>query len=84
MESFKLNIFKDTYHSLRTNIPWLDHLLLGLLVALEGWYIHQKVESTVDEAISLYEAQEALTDNSPIYSESEDGEMRVRAPWIEE
>ena len=81
MEPLKLNIFKDLYHSLRTNIPGLDHLLLGLLKALEEWYIGQKVESTLDEAIAVYEASESASENAPIYSESEDGEMRLTAPW---
>jgi len=84
MEPLKLNTFKDLYTTLKSNIPWLDHLLLGLLVALEGWYIDKKVDSTIDAAISQYEAQESLTDNAPIYSESDNGEMRLRAPWVKE
>jgi hypothetical protein len=59
----------------------LDYLLIGLLVALEGWYIGQKVESTVDEAIAVYEASESVSESLPIYSETEDGEMRLTAPW---
>ena len=81
MEPLKLNIFKDLYKSISTKIPWLDHLLLGLLVALEAWYISQKVESTVDEAIAEYEASENVSESLPIYSETEDGEMRLTAPW---
>lgn len=81
MEPLKLNIFKDLFKSIRTKIPWLDHLLLGLLVALEDWYIDQKVESSVDAAIAEYEASEVVSESAPIYSETEDGEMRLTAPW---
>jgi len=82
MEPFKLNLFKDLYHSLRTNIPGLDHLLIGLLKSLEEWYINQKVQSSVDDAIAVYEASESVSENSPIYSETEDGEMRLTAPYF--
>jgi len=81
MEPLKLSIFKDIYHSVRTNIPWLDHLLIGLLKGLEGWYINQKVHSSVDDAIAVYEASESVSESLPIYSETEDGEMRLTAPW---
>lgn len=81
MEPFKLNVFKDIYHSLRTNIPGLDQLLYGLLKGLEGWYINQKVQSSVDDAIAVYEASESVSESAPIYSETEDGEIRLTAPW---
>ena len=81
MEELKLNIFKDLYKSINTKIPWLDHLLLGLLKGLEEWYINKKVESTVDAASAEYEAAEVVSESLPIYSETEDGEMRLTAPW---
>jgi hypothetical protein len=81
MEPLKLSIFKDIYHSLRTNIPWLNHLLIGLLVSLEGWYINLKVQSSVEQAIVEYEAQERVSESLPIYREAENGEMRLTAPW---
>jgi hypothetical protein len=82
MEALKLHVFKDLFTSLRTNIPWLDHLLIGLLKGLEGWYIGQKVESTVDDAIAVYEASDSVSESLPIYSETEDGEMRLTAPYF--
>jgi len=81
MEPLKLNISKDLYKSINTKIPWLDHLLLGLLKGIEEWYIDQKVVSAVDAAIAEYEAQEVVSESAPIYSETEDGEMRLTAPW---
>ena len=81
MEAFKLNVFKELYDNLRTNIQWLDHLLIGLLKGLEGWYINQKVQTSVDEVIAVYEASESVSESLPIYSETEDGEMRLTAPW---
>jgi hypothetical protein len=81
MEELKLNVFKDLFKSLRTNIPWLDHLLSGLLKGLEEWYINQKVQTSVNDAIAVYEASESVSESLPIYSETEDGEMRLTAPW---
>jgi hypothetical protein len=81
MEAFKLNVFKELYDNLRTNIDWVDYLLFGLLKGLEGWYISKKVDSTVDKAIAVYEASERVSESLPIYSETEEGEMRLTAPW---
>ena len=81
MEPFKLNVFKDLFKHLRTNIAGLDHLLYGLLKGLEEWYINQKVQTSVDDAIAVYEASESVSESTPIYNETEDGEMRLTAPW---
>ena len=83
----KLNEFKAIYKSLRTGLPWLDHLLLGLLVAVERWYIGQRVETEVNRSLKGYEDTELVTPVSPVYSEqyTESSislpEMRLTAPW---
>ena len=83
----KLNEFKAIYKSLRTGLLWLDHLLLGLLVAVEQWYIGQRVETEVDRALKEYEDTEIVTPVSPVYTERPSEmstslpEMRLTAPW---
>ena len=63
----------------------MRHLLLGLLVAVEEWWINKKVVQTVDDAIA--EVEPYLPPSGvvpPVYSDSGDGffdEMRLTAPW---
>lgn len=86
-QELKLNEFKALYKSLRRGIPWLDHLLLGLLVGIERWFIGQRVLTEVNQAIEDYEEVEVVDVVSPVYSEkpSETStslpEMRLTAPW---
>ena len=86
-QELKLNEFKALHKSLSRGIPWLDHLLLGLLVAIERWYIDQRVVTEVDQAIEAYEKVEVVDVVAPVYSEkpSETStslpEMRLTAPW---
>ena len=89
MDQLKLNEFKALYKAWRTKIPWVDHLLLGILVWLEGKLIDNRVRVEVDEAIKQYQSlQEPLPDCvTPVYTEkpSETStrlpEMRLTAPW---
>ena len=53
-QELKLNEFKALSKALSRGIPWLDHLVLGLLVAIEQWYIGQRVVTEVDQAIEAY------------------------------
>jgi hypothetical protein len=86
-QELKLNEFKALHKALSRGIPWLDHLLLGLLVAVERWYIDQRVVTEVDRAIEAYEKVEVVDVVAPVYSEkpSETStslpEMRLTAPW---
>jgi hypothetical protein len=86
-QELKLNEFKALHKALSRGIPWLDHLLLGLLVAVERWYIDQRVVTEVDQAIEAYEKVEVVDVVAPVYSEkpSETStslpEMRLTAPW---
>lgn len=86
-QELKLNEFKDLHKALSRGIPWLDHLVLGLLVAVERWYIGQRVVTEVDQAIEAYEKVEVVDVVAPVYSEkpSETStslpEMRLTAPW---
>ena len=86
-QELKLNEFKALHKALSRGIPWLDHLLLGLLVAIERWYIDQRVVTEVDQAIEAYEKVEVVDVVAPVYSEkpSETStslpEMRLTAPW---
>ena len=86
----RLNEFKVLYKAWKTSVPWLDHLILGLLVWLERKLIDYRVKTTVDEAIKEYETlHEVPMSNmvSPVYTEklSETSvslpEMRLTAPW---
>ena len=89
-QELKLNEFKALYKTWRRGIPWLDHLILGLLVWLERKLIDYRIKTTVDEAIKEYETlHEVPMSNmvSPVYTEkpSETStrlpEMRLTAPW---
>ena len=86
-QELKLNEFKTLHKALSRGIPWLDHLILGLLVAVERWYIGQRVVTEVDRAIESYEKVEVVDVVAPVYSEkpSETStslpEMRLTAPW---
>jgi hypothetical protein len=86
-QELKLNEFKALHKALSRGIPWLDHLILGLLVAIERWYIDQRVVTEVDRAIEAYEKVEVVDVVAPVYSEkpSETStslpEMRLTAPW---
>ena len=89
-QELKLAEFKALYKAWKTSIPWLDHLLLGLLVWLERKFIDYRVKTTVDEAIKEYETlhEVPMPDMvTPVYTEkpSETStrlpEMRLTAPW---
>ena len=86
-QELKLNEFKAIHRTLSWGIPWLDHLLLGLLYEIEQWYLRQKVVTEVDRALKEYEDTEILTPVSPVYSEqyiessTSLPEMRISAPW---
>ena len=88
-KELKLEEFKILYRHFRTWVPWIDHLLLGVLVWLEGLVIEARVKETVDEAIEEYEKVDPpevrLPD--PIYTEVDSPtsellpEMRLQSPW---
>jgi hypothetical protein len=89
-QELKLNEFKALYKTWRKGVPWLDHLILGLLVWLERKLIDYRIKTTVDEAIKEYETlhEVPMSDMvSPVYTEkpSETStrlpEMRLTAPW---
>ena len=96
-QELKLNEFKALYKTWRKGVPWLDHLILGLLVWLERKLIDYRVKTTVDEAIKEYETLHdvSMPDMvTPVYTEkpsegsiarSEQAtrlpEMRLTAPW---
>ena len=87
VNGLKLNEFKALYKALRTKIPWVDHLLLGLLVWLETKLIDNRVKVEVDEAIKEYQSLHVEEPVAPVYTEkpSETStrlpEMRLTAPW---
>ena len=91
MDQLKLNELKALYKTLKTNIPWVDHLLLGVLVWIEDKLIDNRIKTDLDEAIKKYKTlhETDLPDMvSPIYTEKPSDtstklpEMRLTAPWI--
>ena len=84
-ESLKTTSFKEIFNLSVSWPVWLRHLLLGLLVAVEEWWINKKVVQAVDDAIA--EVEPYLPPSGvvpPVYSDSGDGffdEMRLTAPW---
>ena len=98
-EGLKLNEFKALYKTWRRGVPWIDHLILGLLVYLETLLINNRVKVEVDQAIEDYQKIEPPMPDyvTPIYTEklsdtsiarSEQAtslpEMRLTAPWYVE
>ena len=91
MDQLKLNEFKALYKAWKTKIPWVDHLLLGVLVWFEEKLLSTRVENEVNEAIKEWETlhDELFMDEllGPLYTEkpSETStslpEMRLTAPW---
>lgn len=86
-QELKLNEFKALHKALSRGLPWVDHLLLGLLCWIEQWYIQVRTVTEVNRALKEYEDTEILTPVSPVYTErpSETSislpEMRISAPW---
>jgi len=89
-----LNEFKTVYKTLKTGVPWLDHLLLGLLYFFESWIIDNRVKNEVSEAVDEVVLPPLPDMVSPIYTETPSElvnslsktseslqEMRLTAPW---
>ena len=87
-QELKLAEFKALYKAWKTSVPWLNHLLLGLLVWLEQKLIDQRVKTEVDEAIKEWETL-LPPPPSPVYTETPSKtstsllDMRLTAPWYE-
>jgi len=86
-QELRLNEFKALYKAWKTKIPWVDHLLLGLLVWLESKLIDNRVRVELDEAIKEWETLQPPSIQSPVYTEKPSDtstslpEMRLTAPW---
>ena len=95
-QELRLNEFKALYKAWKRGVPWLDHLLLGVLVWIEEKLIDNRVKVEVDEAIKEWETlqgelsptQPSMPDMvSPVYTEKPSDtstrlpEMRLTAPW---
>jgi len=91
-QRLKLNEFRVLYRTWRRGVPWIDHLLLGLLVWLEEQLISTRVEHEVDQAIEEYKKIEPPMPDmvTPVYTEKPSDtstklpEMRLTAPWYTE
>ena len=83
----RLNEFKALFKALKTNTPWVDHLLLGVLVWIEEELINNRVRVELDEAIKEWETLQPPNIQLPVYTESPSEtstrlpEMRITAPW---
>ena len=90
-QRLRLNEFKALYKTWKTSIPYLDHLLLGVLVFIENVLINNRVKVELDEAIKHYETlhPQSPPPPPPIYTESPSDtstrlpEMRLTAPWVD-
>ena len=90
-QKLRLNEFKALYEAWKTKIPWVDHLLFGLLYWLEEKLIDNRVKVEVDEAIKKYETlhEVPMPDMvTPVYTEKPSDtstslpKMRLTAPWF--
>lgn len=90
-QRLKLQEFRVLYRTWKRGIPWLDHLILGLLVWLEEKLIDARVKVEVDQAIEEYKKIESPMPDyvTPIYTEKPSDtstslpEMRLTAPWYD-
>ena len=91
-QRLRLQEFRVLYNTWKRGIPWLDHLILGLLVWLEEKLIDARVKVEVDEAIKEYETlhEAPMPDMvTPVYTErpvdtsTSLPEMRLTAPWYD-
>ena len=86
-QELRLNEFKALYKTWKTNIPYLNHLLLGVLVFIENILINNRVKVELDEAIEEWE-DTLPPPPPPIYTETPSAtstrlpEMRLTAPWV--
>ena len=91
-QRLKLAEFRVLYKTWKRGVPWLDHLLLGLLVWLEEKLIDARVKTEIDEAIKEWETlQPPMPDMvTPVYTEKPSDtstrlpEMRLTAPWYKD
>jgi hypothetical protein len=91
-QRLKLEEFRVLYRTWKRGIPWIDHLILGLLVWLEEKLIDARVKVEVDQAIEEYKKIETPMPDmvTPIYTEKPSDtstslpEMRLTAPWYTE
>ncbi len=86
-QRLRLNEFKALYKAWKTKIPYLDHLLLGVLVWLEEQLINNRVKVELDEAVKEWETLQPPNILPPVYTERPSDtstslpEMRLTAPW---
>lgn len=91
-QRLRLQEFRVLYKTWKRGVPWLDHLILGLLVWLEEKLIDARVMVEVDEAIEEYKKIEPSMPDmvTPVYTEKPSDtstrlpEMRLTAPWYKE
>ena len=92
-QRLRLNEFKALYKTWKTSIPWVDHLLLGVLVWIEEKLIDNRIKTDLDEAIKEWETlhETDMPDMvTPTYTETPGdnalgvSEMRLTAPWYKE
>jgi hypothetical protein len=85
----RLPEFKNLFSQLKRGIPWVDHLILGLLVWLEEYFLNARIENEVSKAVEEYELLDPpiVSLPKPLYSEVDSPtsellpEMRLQAPW---
>jgi hypothetical protein len=86
-QELKLNEFQALYKAWKTGVPWLDHLLLGLLVWLEQKLIDNRVKVELDEAIKDYhsvfveEVKPPVVRITPSKTSIRLPEMRITSAW---
>ena len=89
-QELKLVEFQVLYKTWKTNVVWLDHLLLGLLVWLEQKLIDNRIKTDLDTAIEQYDTLLPPPPTPPVYTETPSKtstrlpEMRLTAPWYDD
>ena len=86
-QELKLAEFKALYKTWKIYVPWMDHLILGLLLWIEQQLINNRAKVEVDEAVKEWETLHPVDSVSPVYTEKPSDtstrlpEMRLTVSW---
>ena len=91
-KKLRLPEFKILFSRLNCAIPWVDHLLLGLLWWLEEKVIDSRITNEVTQAIEEYDQIDSpvVSLPDPVYTEIDSPtsellpELCLQAPWRRE
>ena len=73
----KIDGFRKLYQSLKTPLPPLNFLILGMLIGLEQRWIELKAEQAVDEAIADFMIEHPPEVYKAVVKAHDDGSLSI-------